>query len=283
MTAHPEFTVLLARQRTGTNALRSVLGSHAEICCLDEVFMLSYRHAADPLIRASNYFTFLEQYCAGDVTKAFPDRYAEVFTAYLAYLRGLTTKRLIVIDVKYNSTHHLTDVWRDIAEPTLFQLLKTRQIGVLHLKRRNLLRCLISSLKAWDARRYHVRDGRPPADRRLSLPAQWALERMESWAAEDEAVAAAFDGYDFYKSAEYAELFPDATGGIDGRALFELAEWFGVSGAFSTHASLTKLSSLPLDQTIENFDELRAVLQGTPFERFLDDEPAYHRQPALER
>ena len=46
--AHPEFTVLLARQRSGTNALRSVLSTHPDICCFDEVFKLSDRHSDDP-------------------------------------------------------------------------------------------------------------------------------------------------------------------------------------------------------------------------------------------
>jgi hypothetical protein len=281
VTARPDFTVLLARQRSGTNALRSVLGTHADICCFNEVFKPADRYNEEPLIRASNYFTFLEQYCAGDVAKAFPDRSAETFAAYLAYLRGVTTKRLIVIDVKYNSTHLVTDVFREIAAPTLFPLLKTHQIGVLHVTRRNLVRCLISALKAFESRCFQVEDGRPPADVRLSLPPRWTLDRMEEWAAEDAGVAAAFDGYDRYKCIDYADLFPDATGAVDGSALLDLAEWFGVSDAFTNHTSFAKLSTLPLDQTIENFDALRAAFQGTRFEHFLDDEPAYRSQPSM--
>ena len=66
--AHPEFTVLLARQRSGTNALRSVLDTHPDICCFDEVFKIEWRFSDDPMKRASNYFTFLEEYCAGDIS-----------------------------------------------------------------------------------------------------------------------------------------------------------------------------------------------------------------------
>jgi hypothetical protein len=143
MDGHGEFTVLLARQRSGTNALRSVLDTHPDIFCFNEVFKLSDRHSEHPFIKTANYFTFLERYCAGDVSRSFPDRSAEAFTDYLAYLRGLVTKKLLVLDVKYNSTHIVTDSWREIGEPTLFPLLKAQQIRVLHLTRRNLLRCLI--------------------------------------------------------------------------------------------------------------------------------------------
>lgn len=273
--AHPAFTVLLARQRTGTNALRSVLETHPDICCFDEVFKIEDRTSDDPVKRASNYFTFLERYCAGDVTRAFPDRHAQILAAYLDYLGGLTAKRLRVVDVKYNSTHHLSDVWRGIGEPTLFTSIKARGMGVLQLTRRNLLRCLLSTIKGVASNRYYVRDGHAPPDARVHVPPAWALATMEHWAAEDALVAGAFDGYPVYRCVEYADVFPDASGAMAAGALSELGAWFGVENAFVNRVSLTKQSSLPLDQTIENFDELHAALRGTRFAPCLDDEPAY--------
>lgn len=273
--AHPEFTVLLARQRTGTNALRSVLGTHADLCCFDEVFKISDRHSADPFIRDSNYFTFLERYCAGDVTKAFPDQHEQILTDYLAHLRRLTPKRLIVVDIKYNSTHHVTDVWRGIGEPTLFTAVKTRGMAVLHLTRRNLLRCLLSSMKGHASQRFYVRDGNPPPDVKVTVPPAWMLDTLTHWAAEDELVARAFGDHPFYTRVEYTDLFPDGSGAMVPAALSDLAGWFGVDGAFVNRASLTKQSWLPLDETIENFAAVQAALRGTPFEPCLEDEPAY--------
>lgn len=273
--AHPEFTILLARQRTGTNALRSVLETHAELGCFDEVFKLEDRTSEDPLKQASNYFTFLERYCAGDITRAFPDRHAQIFDDYLAYLRGLSAKRLLLVDVKYNSTHHITGVWRGLGEPTLFDLMKRRGLAVLQLTRRNLLRCLLSSLKGHQSNRYYVRDGQPPPDVRVTVPADWALATMEHWAREDEFVARMFAGEPHFRQVEYADLFPNASGAIAQGALHGLADWFGLADAFRNQASLTKQSWLPLDQSIANYDEVRAVLRGTSFEACLDDEPAY--------
>lgn len=277
--AHPEFTLLLARQRTGTNALRSILDTHPDLGCFDEVFKFEDRTSTDALTRASNYFTFLESYCAGDITRAFPDRHARVFDDYLAHLRGLHPKRLLVVDVKYNSTHHITGVWRGMGEPTLFDLVKARGLGVLQLTRRNLLRCLVSSLKGHQSNRYYVRDGQPPPDLRIHVPPGWALDTMEHWAREDEFVARVFAGSPHFRQVEYAELFADATGAIAAEALRGLAAWFGVSDAFWNRASLTKQSWLPLEQTIENFDEVRAALRGTRFGYCLDDEPAYQPVP----
>jgi hypothetical protein len=276
--AHPTFTILLARQRTGTNALRSVLETHPDIGCFDEVFKIEDRTSPDPLIRASNYFTFLERYCAGDITRSFPDRHAELFDDYLAYLRDLLPKRHLVVDVKYNSTHHITGVWRGMGEPTLFDLIKARNLAVLQLTRRNLLRCLVSSLKGHQSKRYYVRDGMPPPDLRIEVPPDWALNTMEHWAREDEFVARVFGDLPHFRQVEYAELFPDASGAIAPAALQGLAGWFDVAGAFVNRASLTKQSWLPLDQTIANYDDVRAALRGTRFEFCLEDEPAYQAE-----
>jgi hypothetical protein len=272
---HPEFTFLLARQRTGTNALRSVLQSNPNLFCFDEVFKIEDRHSPNDDKRISNYFTFLEHYCAGDVTRAFPDQVEAVFDAYLVYLRGLTDKRLKVVDVKYNSTHHVTGTWRAVAEPTLFDLVKARELSVLQLCRRNYLRCLLSHLKAWESNTYYEYASPAPPDRRIVVYADWALGQFERWRLEDELVAAAFAGYAHYAQVEYDDLFPDFTGAIAGKPLETLRGWFGVGNAFSNAATLSKQSSLPLADTIENYDEVKTALTGTRYAYCLQDEGAY--------
>lgn len=272
---HPEFTFLLARQRTGTNALRSVLQSNPDICCFDEVFKIDDRHSPSEAKRTSNYFTFLEQYCAGDITRAFPDQVEPLFDAYLAYLRGLADKRLKMVDVKYNSTHHITGTWRAVAEPTLFDLIKARELSVLQLCRRNYLRCLLSHLKAWESNSYYEYQNPAPPDLRVVVYADWALGQFERWRVEDELVAAAFAGYPHYRQVEYAELFPDFTSAMSEGPLEALRGWFGVPNDFRNTAKLSKQSSLPLADTIKNFDEVTAALTGTRYAYCLEDEAAY--------
>jgi hypothetical protein len=274
--AHPEFTVLLARQRSGTNALLSVLGTHPDIFCFDEVFRRDDLIRPDDAQIRGNYFNFVAVYAAGDPAKVFPDRHEHVLAEYVAHLYAIAQRRHVVVDVKYNSTHHLSGVWRPlIGEPGLFGFLKARGAAVLHLTRRNYLRCLLSHLKAWESRRYYVFEGPAPADVRVSVPAAWALDEMTRWEAEDTLVAHAFHEYPLYKQIEYADLFPDASGAMAMPALEDLRQWFGVSDAFINRASLSKQSSLPLNETVENMDELVKALRGTPFEYCLEDEPAY--------
>ena len=272
---HPEFTVLLARQRSGTNALISVLETNPDIFCFDEVFRLDDGPRQDPLQQRGNYFNFLKSYASGDITRTFPDRHEQVLTDYLAHLRGIADKRLVVIDVKYNSTHHLSGLWQSLAEPVFFRMLATREVAILHLTRRNYLRCLLSTMKAWESKDYYIRHREAPPDRTTTIPASWALGLMAQWRAEDEIVVKAFDGYAHYRQVEYADLFPDASGAIAAGPLEGLRQWFDVSPSFTTRASYAKQSSLPLPATLENMDDVASALRGTPFEYCLEDEPAY--------
>jgi len=271
---HPEFTVLLARQRTGTNALRSVLDTSPEIFCFNEVFQPAEAVSSAPIQFRGNYFTFLAEYGAGDVSRTLPQHHEQVLADYLAHLRRLTETRLIVIDVKYNGTHHIGGIYRPMLEPTLFALLKAREVAVLNVVRRNYLRCLLSVRKAWRTGRYSVFDQPNAADVRVSVPVKWALSEMRRWSIEDEIVTDAFAGYRHFKQVEYTELF-DADGTIPGAMLEMLRDWFGVEAPFPERPVFRRQSSLPLAETIENMEELAAALRGTPFESCLEDEPVY--------
>ena len=112
---YSDFIVVLSRQRSGTNPLRSVLESHPEIFCFNEVFNLPDRDADEPLLRESNFFTFLERYATDDVRRTMPDNHERLFLDYLEYLRCLSQKRYAVIDVKYNTTHFLARPRRSAA------------------------------------------------------------------------------------------------------------------------------------------------------------------------
>ncbi len=61
-----------------------------------------------------------------------------LFFDFLEYLRCFTDKRFIVVDVKYNSSHHLDGAWWFITEePVLFGLIKRYGLWVLNLTRRS--------------------------------------------------------------------------------------------------------------------------------------------------
>ena len=262
-----DLVLLFSRQRSGTNALQGVLATHPEIHCTREVFHPEPETQAhlDPEL---SFFRFL-----GDRghpgTRRTTRSQEEVFLAFMGMLRERAHGRIVVIDVKLNSTHHFDGPWRPlIGWPELFHLALRHRMRVLHLVRANGLRTAVSHIKARQTQRWVVRGEQPPEDFAVTVPTDALLPALYGARSEDALVRGAFQASGRYRCVEYATLFRDLATGFG-----DLAAWFGVDPDFRFAAvDDRKQASLPLESTIENFDKVRAVLTGTPFEHCLVDE-----------
>ena len=297
-----DVVVLLARQRSGTNALRSVLRSHPDVFCFGEVFNLPDRWSEDAVERESNYFTFLEEYGRGDVTKLFPDRTGHIFSDYFEYLRTFSDRPLMLVDIKYNQMQFFQPVWGDnFLRPHLFTLMRDHQMRILRLTRKNYLRSALSMLKADRSGRHTVDRGRAVSDESLWLnpdpaapllkalgprpsalpdkairaPFGNLLSELTKYRIEDQAVDRSLDDHKDVLSLDYADLFPQLDGVPAPQALAEVARWLGISEDFPGTPEYRKQSVLPLHEALSNFEELADVLKRTEFAYCLEDEPAY--------
>lgn len=276
------FVVLLARQRSGTNALRSIMESHPEIFCFNEVFSFNDHASEDAALRAPNFFTFVTEYARDDMRRVMPDQHERMFLDFLEYLRCFSDERYLVVDVKCNTSHFFTKPFSDdMTRPYLFDLIRAHDLRVLHVTRKNYLRYVLSVMKAWRSRSYAVstRDGRSHSDSSIRLDVGFLLRTLDICHDEDSVIERTFGSYPRLLSYDYAELFPGGTDPVAGAFLEELSRWLGVADTFRTETEFQKQSSLPLAETIENFDEVAAALRGTRYEHCLDDERAYARTP----
>ncbi len=274
------FVVLLARQRSGTNALRSIMESHPDIFCFNEVFSFNDHASEDAALRAPNFFTFLTEYARGDIRRVLPDRHETLFLDFLEYLGCFSSKRYLIIDVKYNSSHFFTKPFSDnMTRPYVFDLMRARELPVLHVTRKNYLRYVLSVMKAWRSRSYALstRDARSHSDSSIRLDVGFLLRTLDVCHDEDSVIERAFGSYPRLLSYDYAELFPGGREPIASAFLEELSRWLGVANTFCSETEFEKQSSLPLAETIENFDEVAAALRGTKYEHCLEDEQAYAR------
>jgi hypothetical protein len=281
-TDQSDVTLLVARQRSGTHVLKSVLSTHPALFCFGELFGLpSSQPAHDRPLRETNYFTFLRRYAKGDILRILPDRHEALFLDFLDYLRTVATKPQIVIDVKYNSTQFLAEPWaQELGVPFFFDLAQRHRLNVLNLTRTNYLRYWISNAKAarsgvFDRHTY----GEVPPDSRLHLKPETLVEIFTRCRREDDLVAAQLKRIPHTLRADYTEVFPGGADLVDPELLARLAVWFGTSNDFVARTTYQKLSQLPLEETIANYDDVAAVLRGTEFEYCLEDEPSYRRQP----
>jgi hypothetical protein len=280
-------TVLLARQRSGTNALRDVLDSHPEVFCLPEVFQSQPSPKARYEVEA-NYFNFLDER-RGEIKGVLTSEEAQeaLFLEYLAHLDTFSEKPRMVVDIKYNSAHNVDAPWRDLAaEPTLFAYIRRNGIRVLNLRRRNYLRYYLSWLKTERTRKYHLHaasaDGAVKVeDEGIELDLEEMFFRLELCRNEDRLIHRMLGGYDHYEAIEYEELFPRIGEPPADAVLDQVAGWMGIGSEFKkSQPRYRKQSVLPLDQAIVNYDEVAEALRGTEFEYVLEDEPTYRAAAA---
>ena len=274
----PEFTILLARQRSGTNALRQVLGSHPEIFCTPEVFHAAPERSSEPeLAKQLNFFRFLERDPGAFVTRAASaERQEAVFKEFFfQHLHGVSPRPHLVVDVKHNSTHHFDGPWRQLGTaPAFLNLVKRHRLRVLRLTRQNFLRYYVSLMKARRTEDYFTHG--PVADASIEIDVKEMLHALAACEREEAVLERTFGRYDRCHTVEYAELFPRNDGRAAGELLRGIAVWLSVDPAsFQLEPEYRKQSSLGLPQTISNYAEVEAALSGTKFERFLEDEPAY--------
>jgi hypothetical protein len=277
-----DVVILLARQRSGTNALRDVLDSHRDVFCLPEVFQAEPSPKARFEVEA-NYFNFLDS--RRDSIKQVltsEDVQAELFLDYLRFLNTFSEKRYVVVDIKYNSAHNVDGPWRDIGgAPTLFQLIRRNEMRVLNLTRVNYLRYYLSWIKTERTRKYHLHatGSDAPAkveDEGLAVDLDDLLFRLELCRSEDRLVKRVLGGYPGYMAIEYEELFPRIGAPPSENVLGQVAGWLGIEAEFpKSQPRYRKQSVLPLSEAITNYDEVAEALRGTEFEYVLDDEAPY--------
>jgi hypothetical protein len=280
-------TVLLARQRSGTNALRDVLDSHPQLFCLPEVFQAQPSPKARHEVEA-NYFNFLDER-RGEIKKVLTSEEAQeaLFLEWLEYLGTFSEKPQMVVDIKYNSAHNVDAPWRDLAaEPTLFAYVRRHGIRVLNLRRRNYLRYYLSWLKTESTRKYHLHASGPNGaveveDEGIELDLDEMFFRLELCRNEDQLIHRMLGGYANYMAIEYEELFPRIGEPPADAVLERVAEWMGIGPDFTkSQPRYRKQSVLPLEQAITNFGAVAEALRGTEFEYVLEDEPTYRAAAA---
>lgn len=267
-----DFIVLFARPRSGTNALRSVLATHPDVFCLDEVFAITERGSEHELTRSTNFFNFLVSYAGGDVERIYPNRHAAVFADFLEYLGGFTTKRFIVIDVKYTTAHLLTAPYGSLDHPYLFDLIVANQLRVLHIARKNYLRYELSLRKAIASGKWETELHEAPSDQPISLDVPSLIHSMGVCEREDEIVRTFFRGYGRYLSFDYQDVFSPGTGTLAGQFLDEVSRWLDVPTRYVNAPTTRKQSYLPLRETITNFEEVEEALRQSRFAYCLEDE-----------
>ena len=240
--------VLLSVQRSGTNFLRRVMGSHPAIDPLfGEIFDPNY--IKQPL----NFFNFYRRAVVGDPSLCLPDKRLLAFELFIEYLDHQVAANHYILDIKYGSIRHLESYWPGDREVLTKYLIKQKW-PVIHLIRTDLLAATFSHIRARETGVWMTKGPDhcdtfstcvdPPALLRAMAQRRQAIQRYRR---------------DF-KGAKLLELVYeqviDGPNGINETTLEQLGEFLGLADQFSRTPETKKLITQPMNQALQNYDEV---------------------------
>lgn len=249
--------VLLARQRSGTGALGSILDQHEEIDYFGEVF-----HDGE-IGSPRNYFTFLERKIKQEPARGLPMAARRNFEEYLAYLEGLTETPFKLIDVKYRSTHHFNGPWSGrFDEPVFLRWIKEKGLPVIHLTRRNLLKTYVSGLLADANRVWHATEKDELKVKTIRLDPAKTLANLNASAREVEAFFGSMRRYSKVTTFDYDEML-DKDGKLGSRIEDCIRRILPVKPFEKRTPAFVKQVDDRLWKVIENYEEVADTLAPT--------------------
>lgn len=264
----PKFVAIIAKARSGTNLLRSLLRQETWIDCVDEVFNDTTQAALK-----DHFGPFLARSIVGRPTFEPSARAAtEILDRYFGHLRDRHQgQKTTLVDVKEEELR-IVD-WPSIRlsdPPRLLSYMRDHGFRFIRLRRRNLL-AQLASLKLALTTEVWVRSSTAPtpgAASRVRIDLDTLLGEFQ-WREREEALVDRWIG-DWSPSLTlyYEELAaPDGSFAAGTRA--RLNQLLGRPVSDGIVARTQKLAP-PLSELIENYDEVARALTGTQYERFLN-------------
>lgn len=241
--------IIVCAARTGSTLLRLLLQSHSDVCCHGEIITPDPQRALQLAGMKAEYKSNLRDLLI-ETRKADPARFLQDFALYPG--------RFLAVGLKIKYSEFVPEVIGNARD----WVLEHKDVKIIHLKRENLLRRLVSHrLAVQSGVTMVLRGGDVPAYESLRLDLDTCIHDFAAVRAEEERFAALFSDHAVL-DVTY-ERVVDPNSGECARIL----DFLGVPQAPLT-TRMVKLGRDDLADSIENYDDLRRQAQGTPYAHF---------------
>ncbi len=282
---------LLARQRSGTGALGSILSRHPELCYVGEVLhpnpeRYPVGQVLEPDIRAQdvNFFVYLR----ADVDRMHgycdPNRRADEVERYFDWLKKRFHPRIPIVDVKYRSLHHWNGAWQGMFDPPwLIDYVRERKLPLIHLKRENFLETYVSGQLADQNQVWHSKTPGKSQVVDIEVDTRTLLSLLTETTDEVWLTSSWLTGLDTVLDVEYAELF-DASGAADQAIVGDIHRLFDLKRDFpDLTPEFVKQASGSVAASIRNLQAVERTLRGSEFAWMLDFDQEVRRISGMTR
>jgi LPS sulfotransferase NodH len=245
-----QIVCVVARQRSGTTALRANLAATGRLHNFGEIFH------TDHLDKPGSFLG----YCADRrilLSDAFVPRYLpELCAAYIAHLRDVAQDKHVLIDVKFNSWGVVRPAWRYMHdEPYFLQFLKKQGALFIFIRREDIAGQIVSShvAKAHDQwQNLAAGDAVDMADVNVKMAAREARLIRQS----ESALWSRLKNYGRRIHFTYEELFVD--GNLSGAAKAAIATELGEPLQFPEESPIRKNE---VDKAgVKNYEQAREAI-----------------------
>lgn len=258
------FGILLARQRSGTGALGTILDKHNQVKYLGEIF-----HPGN-VGNSHNFFTYKLEAIKKNPELVLPDRGIELLDGFLDWKADLIKDQFPIIDVKYSSLHHISNPWLEpSARPHLLSHCVKNRLPIIHLTRENYLHGFVSGRLAEANNVWHARNDDEIKVTSVEINTDFLLSHFNQTKASVNLVRQWLGKRFFVLEVEYADLFA-ADGSFSPDIRDDLQDLLGIEAFTDTKPVFVKQNKAPLSESIQNYDEVISALKGTDFEWMLE-------------
>ncbi len=253
------FGILLARQRSGTGALGTILDKHSQIKYLGEIFH------PNNVGSVNNFFTYKLEAIRKEPELVLPGRGMELLEGFLGWKDGLIKNQFPIIDAKYSSLHHLCPpMLNPLERPGLLTHCIQNKLPIIHLTRNNYLHTYLSGRLAEANKVWHARSDSEIKVTSINIDVKQLIFYCNQTKASMNMMQQWLGKRHFVLEIDYADLF-DENGSLATSIKEDLEDLLDVEDFKDTAPVFVKQNTAPLSEAIENFDQVSDALRKTEF------------------
>lgn len=253
------FGILLARQRSGTGALGTIMDKHSQIKYLGEIFHPN--NVGSP----NNFFTYKLDAIRKEPELVLPGRGFELLDGFLDWKADVIKNQFPIIDAKYSSLHHLCPpMLNPLERPSLLTHCIQNKYPIIHLTRKNFLHTFLSGRLAEANKVWHARSDSEIKVTSIEINIKHLLSYCNQTRTSVNMMQKWLGKRHFVLEIEYSDLF-DQDGNFSKTISNDLEDLLDVEAFTDTKPVFVKQNNAPLTEAIKNYDEVYEALQHTEF------------------
>lgn len=253
----PEKFIILSGGRSGSTYLQQLLDSHPTVTCYDEIFNVTNAQSHSFGTFCKKQFPITSwMFLRGKISKwpfNFPLRF--LFQQYIKFLFQEKQNPAVGFKLTYDQLLHYNAIesW-----------LKTNSVSVIHLQRKNPLKAAISLLKAKASGIYTVTSNDNPQNKKINIRPSEILDELKRQINEK------LKCEEIIQNKRTITIYYEDLFGKQSETIQTVAAFLKIDNNSFTKPDIAKTNPQNLTDVLENYEEVKKLLQGTEWEKYLD-------------